>query len=66
MHQYLSVRDAARLLGLSTSSLYRRTLPEPDVKIGPVSGWDEQTILDWDKDWRQKQRDKAHERRQTA
>lgn len=53
MHQYLSVRDAARLLGLSTSSLYRRGMPDPDVKIGPVSGWDERTILEWDRDWRE-------------
>jgi predicted DNA-binding transcriptional regulator AlpA len=58
MEQYLSVRDAARLLGLSTSSLYRRGLPVPDVKIGPVSGWDEQTILDWDRDWRKQYEEK--------
>jgi predicted DNA-binding transcriptional regulator AlpA len=58
MHQYLSVRDAARLLGLSTSSLYRRGMPVPDVKIGPVSGWDKQTILDWDRDWRKQYEEK--------
>ncbi|RUQ19829.1 helix-turn-helix transcriptional regulator [Kocuria sp. HSID16901] len=63
MEQYLSVRDAARLLGLSTSSLYRRGMPVPDVKIGPVSGWHEQTILDWDRDWRKQDEDRNHGRK---
>lgn len=63
MEQYLSVRGAARLLGLSTSSLYRRGLPVADVKIGPVSGWDEQTILDWDRDWRKQYEDRNHGRK---
>lgn len=46
---YLTLRDAAALLGLQYSTLrtYHRDgkVPEPDAYVGAVPGWERATIL---------------------
>lgn len=49
--QYLTRKGIAELLGIKHTTVTgydeRGLLPEPDVMVGHVKGWSEQTILDW-------------------
>ncbi len=48
---YLSVSQAAQLLGVTRSTLSKYELPPPDVTIGEgrstIRGWRQSTILAW-------------------
>lgn len=46
---YYGVTTGAALLGISKIAfLQRRPQPEPDVMIGDIRGWTEQTLREWD------------------
>lgn len=48
---FLSINEAAELLGISVNSaksyVLKGLFPEPDAKIGRHRGWKRQTIKDW-------------------
>lgn len=48
MKRYLSLTEVARRLGVTKGALARYKLPEPDVLVGSIRGWSEQTIDEWD------------------
>ena len=47
MKRYLSLTEVAQRLGVTKGALARYKLPEPDVLVGSIRGWSEQTIDDW-------------------
>ena len=47
MKRYLSLTEVARRLGVTKGALARYRLPEPDVLVGSIRGWSEQTIDEW-------------------
>ena len=47
MKRYLSLTEVAQRLGVIKGALARYKLPEPDVLVGSIRGWSEQTIDDW-------------------
>jgi len=44
---YWSYSDVAKRLGITTGSLGRANLPEPDAMIGSIRGWRPETIEAW-------------------
>lgn len=57
----LSVREVARLLGISVRTVWRLVaagdLPQP-VRVGRAARWDRQTLVDW---WEAKTSRKAQD-----
>lgn len=47
MKRYLSLTEVARRLGVTKGALARYKLPAPDVVVGSIRGWSEQTIDEW-------------------
>jgi predicted DNA-binding transcriptional regulator AlpA len=47
MKRYLSLTEVAQRLGVTKGALARYKLPEPDVLVGSIRGWSEQTIDNW-------------------
>lgn len=44
---FLSRKEVAELIGVTSDALSRYKLPDPDAYIGETRGWLEDTILVW-------------------
>ncbi len=45
--RFMSYGEFAQYIGVTTGSLSRYKLPEPDVYIGTTRGWREETVKTW-------------------